>query len=580
MQDWHGQGYFPPSLLVKRETDNVYETVATLTLLAPDESLIFFQRAPVPPAPPGLLPTPGFSPTPLVSPINPHNYNVQDPNQNNHIEPDSLDQFLAGRSAAELDSRWGSKEIPPRHQLDPQSQQQAPQQPFASGPQSFQQVLSPGGVFDQGPLGYGHRSTAPRHLAFNDPAVFQQSPYASPIAQHAQPSPWNQHAQPRFFGGMDQGPAPTAGFGYQPMNQLAPGAGWGANEWRGSPIQSPALPMAHIQAQQHHQQQQQAYAQEQLNAALQAQQQAQHQQQHQQQQVPHAWGSPAPQVAQPIQQQQAPAQAFVAQPAQPSPVSQWSKPLSQLSISSPVVAAAQLVAEVIAPVQVVEEIVEQIEVPQVKAPTPAQTEVSVAALSNTTSTSATKKTAKAAAKAEKIAIAEKIAAAAASIEQSSQPPSSSASPVPKIAPWARIDDEDAPKVVAPGPSLREIQESEARRAAAVKAARPAPQVVAPPASVASPISWAVPSSKPSTPTTTPSGPVWQTGGPAPSRTLKQIQEEEQKQKAKAAQIKAAQIMALGGSVLTKAAYAGALANANAAAANSVRPVLPVLPNLE
>ncbi|CED85002.1 GYF domain containing proteins [Phaffia rhodozyma] len=562
MQEWHAQGYFPPSLLVKRETDNVYETVATLTLLAPDEASIFFQRAPVPPAPPGLLPTPGFSPTPLVSPIHHHAYNVQDPiaaaNLSAGVQPahlemrsidsDPLEQFLAQRSAmsgnVDQEGRWGAKDVPSRHQLAPHLAQQ-----FAPGPggSGFQQVLSPGGGFEQGgPLGYGHRSTAPRHLAFNDLGVFQQSPYASPIAQHAQPSPWNQHAQPRYFGPGDQGPAggvgAGAGFGYQPINQLAPGAGWG----------------------------------NQLNAALQAQAQAQAHAQAQQQQAPRAWGSPAPQAAQPVAlQQQVSNQAS----AQASPVSQWAKPLSQLSISSPAPAASEVeptpieaVESVNTPTPAVAAVENEAEVVS-KTPVPAKKTVPTPAEQTETKEEATPNTP---APVEKVTPTPSAPATPASVTAASvtaERSSGTASPVPKVAPWARIDDDSASalKPASPGPSLREIQESEARRAAAAKAARPASTVAT---TLSAPSSTATSVGIPSSGTPPPvasGGPVWQTAGaqtgatPAPARTLKQIQEEEQKQKQKAAAARQAMAMAMGGSAAAKAAYAGALAHAGSAA---------------
>ncbi|GMK55830.1 hypothetical protein CspeluHIS016_0208860 [Cutaneotrichosporon spelunceum] len=123
----------------------------------------------------------------------------------------------------------------------------------------------------------------------------------------------------------------------------------------------------------------------------------------------------------------------------------------------------------------------------------------------------------------------------------SSPSSAAATPVEKtmakVAPWATADKH------AHGPSLREIQEAEARQSAARKQAR----VEARAASQASIITtnddlpasmtWGLPSSKGSVPppsSSTPPTPAWGGGSEGPKKTLKQIQEEEERRNLKLA----------------------------------------------
>lgn len=137
---------------------------------------------------------------------------------------------------------------------------------------------------------------------------------------------------------------------------------------------------------------------------------------------------------------------------------------------------------------------------------------------------------------------------------------------PKPAPWAAR--EDSPSVASPGPSLREIQEAEARRAEARKAAERA-AVAAQRAKAAAlsaaggdelptSMSWglaSVPASKTNALNTdlggltsgsnTPSTPAWSAGKTAaPKKTLMEIQEEEKRRADKLKQQQAAQAMAL------------------------------------
>ena len=105
-----------------------------------------------------------------------------------------------------------------------------------------------------------------------------------------------------------------------------------------------------------------------------------------------------------------------------------------------------------------------------------------------------------------------------------------------------------------GPSLREIQEAEAKEAEARKAARAAAASPAPAASssddLPSNLTWGLPTSQksaaPAPAVSSPSVPAWGGADSAPKKTLKQIQEEEEKRKAKAAQaVKVAQSASAG-----------------------------------
>lgn len=127
---------------------------------------------------------------------------------------------------------------------------------------------------------------------------------------------------------------------------------------------------------------------------------------------------------------------------------------------------------------------------------------------------------------------------------------------PKPAPWA-----DKPSV-ATGPSLREIQEAEARQAEARKIARAEARATASPAPGSSDdhhistLSWGLPQqgakvAAPPTSSSTPPAPAWGGGSEGPKKTLKQIQEEEERRKAKQdSQARAAQA-AVGGTTVKR-----------------------------
>ena len=137
----------------------------------------------------------------------------------------------------------------------------------------------------------------------------------------------------------------------------------------------------------------------------------------------------------------------------------------------------------------------------------------------------------------------------------------SPAPASRPAPWAAKDD-SAPST---GPSLREIQEAEAKRAeakrAAEKAAARARMAASPTATEELPttLSWGL-ASAPATKTVNssaagsdagsaaaaggPAAPVWNAGKTAPKKTLMEIQEEERKRAEKLKAQQAAQAMAL------------------------------------
>ncbi|WOO84946.1 GYF domain-containing protein mpd2 [Vanrija pseudolonga] len=150
-----------------------------------------------------------------------------------------------------------------------------------------------------------------------------------------------------------------------------------------------------------------------------------------------------------------------------------------------------------------------------------------------------------------------------------------AAAAPKPAPWA-----DKPSH-ATGPSLREIQEAEARQAdkrkqalADARAASSSPAPIVPSANddhFPASLSWGLPQQgsktapAPVQPAASPA-PAWGGASDGPKKTLKQIQEEEEKRSAKlAAQTRAAQAAVSGPSV-AKRGYADLAANSAASAA--------------
>ena len=595
MQDWHGQGYFNASLLVKRETDLAFETVATLTQLAPSSDVIFFLPAPVrPPPPPGMISrgsTPGYA-SPIASystsaayassPIQQHQDGSITPSRLAGADP--LDRFLRQQGEKPNEEEVNGARWNDQQQQSPVVQQSYPQQ---QQQQLYAQQPIGGGAYDPTPLGYGTNSQAPRHMAYNalgrqaplQAGVFaqSQSPYSSPVVQHSAPSPWAQQQQPqqpqqqqtpvRNYYGLAEGqqqlgsPSPSARVPYQysPVQNLAPGAGWGANDWRNapSPVQMPLQPGQIPQ-----QQQQQSYLNQLIPGSV---------QQHQQLAPVAPWASsPSVEVAQPIQQQQQVEQQQVEQPAQveeqqqqQAPASRWAQPLSHASVpstpaqTSPVETSFESLAiqEQPAQVQAVAPVV--LEQPVASAPSPPSTKtvqpISAPLPSKPTPTQKATPT-----------------APIVSPTVVEEPRATTPSVAAKVAPWAN-EEKKAPT----GPSLREIQDSEARKVAAAKAARPPAPVKEVSTESPTSTSWGLMGSSSNTApvkekSSTPAGPtvaappVWQIGGVAPSRTLKQIQEEETKQKARAAQAKAAQIAAMGGNVAPKGAYSGAASSAPSA----------------
>jgi PERQ amino acid-rich with GYF domain-containing protein len=157
-------------------------------------------------------------------------------------------------------------------------------------------------------------------------------------------------------------------------------------------------------------------------------------------------------------------------------------------------------------------------------------------------------------------------------------------PGPKVAPWAISKDSDKPATPS-GPGLREIQQAEAKQAESRKqalaearaaSASPAPFASAKVVSTTTDemptsVVWGLPAQggqgqrtpaqgSPSIAQSAVATPVWGAGETAPKKTLKQIQEEEEKRRAKvAAQVKAAQVAA-GIPAAAKRGYADLAAN--------------------
>lgn len=122
------------------------------------------------------------------------------------------------------------------------------------------------------------------------------------------------------------------------------------------------------------------------------------------------------------------------------------------------------------------------------------------------------------------------------LEEPIATPERSASTRP--APWA---DKEGRANSSTGPSLREIQEAEAKEAEAKKAARAAAASPAPVSAsddIPQNLTWGLPTSSKSAITvpavSSPSAPAWGGSDAAPKKTMKQIQEEEEKRKSKAA----------------------------------------------
>lgn len=155
---------------------------------------------------------------------------------------------------------------------------------------------------------------------------------------------------------------------------------------------------------------------------------------------------------------------------------------------------------------------------------------------------------------------------------------------PKTAPWAPKDVEKAKTPT--GPSLREIQDAEAKRAEAKKVAEARARATAAAAAVLAggqvedtdliqSMSWGLSSQRntsspaPSAPTT----PAWGSSDAAPKKTLKQIQEEEERRAKLVAQAKAKTAVANGG----PAAAASAASAAKRGYADLAATVAPASP---
>jgi PERQ amino acid-rich with GYF domain-containing protein len=217
--------------------------------------------------------------------------------------------------------------------------------------------------------------------------------------------------------------------------------------------------------------------------------------------------------------------------AQPQVANDASHAVDKSDVISPAEPEPEAQAEVLAPVA----IAAPIEIPAVKETAKVKTKG--------------KKAARMAAAAERAAEMETsftVDAQSASADNDAASPSAG---TPSVAPWANKEEEKVK--VSSGPTLREIQEAEAKaaesrkqeakaKAAVVKASTVSASADAEPAQT---VSWGLPSrtggtANVPTPSASPA-PVWGSSDAAPKKTLKQIQEEEQRRTKAAAQAKAA-----------------------------------------
>lgn len=186
--------------------------------------------------------------------------------------------------------------------------------------------------------------------------------------------------------------------------------------------------------------------------------------------------------------------------------------------------------------------------PEVGAPVALASALETPAVKETKTKSKGKKAARAAERAAEIQAAAESEASSTPVDNDAASPSAG---TPSVAPWASKEEE---KVKAStGPSLREIQDAEAKaaesrkqdaKAKAAASARAAPATPAAESEATQTVSWGLPSrtgTAPAVAAPAPSSspaPVWGSSDAAPKKTLKQIQEEEQRRTKAAAQAKA------------------------------------------
>jgi PERQ amino acid-rich with GYF domain-containing protein len=522
MHDWFSLSYFSDDLPVKRQPETGFHTLAQLKE-ATGNAIRPFLSAIRPRQPPPNLPMPNILP-PHMMPIGDsfrnlaiHNNGFPSDPRMNPGQPGILPPFA---------------QQPFRNDAPFSPNHYGPQQGFLPNP-----IQSPGYLGNPGQTWGGMQPGAGNR--FNAIGGFG-APAGPGMGQL--PGPFQQGAFSPAIGG-PIGRAPDF---------FSPSIGAGA------PGSIPASPWAQQQQPQLHQMyppQQQQQQQQQQPQQPQQQQPQQHDQYQPQQQMDQQWQ----QHQQQHQQQQSEAPGQQAQPSYfPQVEEQQAQAPSEPQFEEEQPAfenASQETAEPKVPAEEASEAADTIEEPAPAAPpvsawgaVPASRRSSLAAEQTPASPATTKASAPASTKpasSRKPSIAEApvLAPVVATPERSSN--------TPKPAPWAVKDDKE---VKTPsGPSLREIQEAEAKAAEARNKAIAelrANNAVSSPApssneDMITSMSWGLPTQNSKAPqvsspsVNSPSAPAWGAGDSAgPKKTMKQIQEEEEKRRAKLAQAKA------------------------------------------
>jgi len=509
MHDWFSHSYFTDDLPVKRESEPGFHTLAQLkeatgNLVQP------FISAIRPRQPPPNLPMPNMLP--------PHLMPIGDSFRNLAIHPGypSDPRMAPGQPGA----------MPP---FAPPFRNDAPFSPGHYGPQ---QGFLPNPLQSPGYLGNPGQTWGGMQPGGNRFNAGFGAPVGPGIGQLPGPFPQQGAFSPAIGGPIGRAPdffSPSIGAG-------APGS------ITTSPWAQQQQPQLHqmYPPQQQQQQQQDQYQQQQPMDQQWQQQQQQQQQPQQQSEAPGQQSQPSyfPQV----EEEQTPAQP---------PSEHQFEPETALED------APQEKTEPVVPAEEASESVDTIEEP---APAPTAPSASAwgavpasrrSSLANeqapstpaTSKPSAPPSTKAASSRKPSIAEAPVLASAVATPERSSN--------TPKPAPWAPKDDKE---VKTPsGPSLREIQEAEAKvaearnKAIAELRANNAVPSAAPSSNedIITSMSWGLPTQNSKAPqvsspsVNSPSAPAWGAGDSAgPKKTMKQIQEEEEKRKAKLAQAKA------------------------------------------
>ncbi|BGP37241.1 kinesin-like protein [Rhodotorula kratochvilovae] len=450
MHDWYRQQFFTPDLRVKRTTDADFESLENLVRRTGDSEKPFL--APKPSAPASAFSSAPGTPQAASSWGGASTGRAQTPLEQLTAAV-AQGRFGGTTPGSSLYEPFGS--AAPSPAPEPQTLPQAfAQAPTAALDPWGAPLPSAGGAAGWNPLG-GAGLAPPQQQQ-----IFQQlpspgAPLQSPMdllrqlaaQQQGGLLGQQQHQQQQHQAFGQQG-LPTDVFGRPSMptspffdpSQLAPGAGAASpGAWLGQ-----QLPQQHHLQQQMHQHAQQQQQQPWASLASPLAQFAQ---------APGA-GAPAP-IGRPAQVQSPAVQPAQQQQQQQSP---WGAVQQQQPQEAPVVEVREtvIVAEPVAPAApAVVAVVEEVKV--APAPAPAAKQPAVKAASPVV--------------AQKAAPVEQVASpAAAAPEPSPSPaPSSSASKAGASAPWAK-EEVAAVAPAAPSPSLREIQEAEAREAAKRKEA--------------------------------------------------------------------------------------------------------------